>query len=973
MLHRRAPILAILAVLAAACTEEVEQNGAPDEVVIASFDPATATIPLPNDLALQASPTLPAGVQKELLQSFVVKGGFPSDQEVAITVPIRTFTRDAETGEYSPSTTPPSLDLTTLNEGTVAVVKVAPGAAERVPVEVGGYANGALTIRKVPVNGSRRWAPGRYVAALRGGEHGVKTTDGRAIGAQDIIALVAQDADLSNPENQPPGGLRPAQVTQLNQLKSLYANPVDWNGAPAANPTAWQPGAPAQGQLSAFAAVDTVFPHEELASIQTFETQPAAAKPLTDSGSGQIPFPSDFLLDPATGKVRNNPAFGPAAAGLATLDGFSTTAPLLVPLSAPVDATTLTKANVRIYQLTPTPVQLRDLSDLATGGAPQIVTQPPQFTSNGAATTIALAPAVPVEQGLPGNARVYIPPLAESSRYLVIVTNGVRDAAGDAMQRSTLMDLVFTFESPLYDFGANPSDPADDTNLAAGLGLAAADAAGLQTLRNGLGPVLDALGLRDCSGGNPCAVLAYTVTTQSVSAVSSELSALPYGVEAAAGQAFFTVSEVTEFDATSAPYDVPVEQIPNVARFLSASVATLDVLDASTGALDPTLAEWGAAEFSANRVEIPALVAVPRLPEACAPTSPCPVPLVVFNHGINGGRTQMLAVADALAARGFVVAAIDAPFHGARAYCDSNDDCDGGTCTLEPANQKAPGVCTGGNGLVYDPERGTTSASGNYFISTNFFRTRDALRQDVLDNSALVLALARPPTGVPQQADNPLQAALLQSGVVVRPDQVYFSGLSLGAMIGTSIVATNPRFSRAAFTANAGTLVDVYVNSPSYRSRVEALLASLIPGFTFEKVTPGSSAFDPVMAGQYVQTLSILKWILDPADPLNYASGVESNALASEALVAALGPLAPASTATYGQTMEGDQTVPNPFSSLLYSNAGISPDVYTSDTYPPADRHELLYAQDPAGDVVRGGVAEFLETGSATSGVIPLP
>jgi len=979
---RRASILTAVAVVSAACTESVEQDGQPDEVIIASFSPPA--IPLPNDLALQGAPTLSPGIQQELLQSFVVKGGFPSDQEVAIAIPFRTSRRNAD-GTYSPGPAPASLDLSTVNGSTVAVVKVAPGAAERIPVEVGGYANGTLTLRKVAAaDGSRRWAPGRYVAALRGGANGVKASDGREIGAEQAIALVAQNVDLTNRENQPPGGLVAAQVAQLSQLQGFFARPLDLNGVetptPAGNVVLWQPGAPAQGQLSALAAVDTVFPHQELASIQTFETQPVSARPLMDTGSGQLAFPSDFLLDPATGKVRNNPAFGPAAAGLATLDGFSTTAPLLIPLSAPVDASTITKASVRVYRLTPSPVQLRDLSDLATGGAPQIVTQPPQFVSSGASTTIALAPAVPVEQGLPGGLRVYIPPLAERSQYLVIVTNGVKDVAGNPIQRSTLMDIVFSFESPLYDFGANPTDPSDDTNLAAGLGLAAGDAAGLQTLRNQLGPVLDAFGLRDCSGASPCAVLAYTVTTQSVSAVSADLSALPYSAEAAAGQAIFTVSNVTGLDPTGAPYNLPAGQFPNVATFLSANVATLDVLDAATGALDPAVESWGAVEFAANRKEIPALVAVPNPAAVATPCGTEPpasllkcAPLVVFHHGINGGRTQMLAVADALAARGFVVAAIDAPFHGDRAYCESNADCDGGTCTLDAANQKAPAVCTGGNGLVYDPVSHTTAASGNYFISQNFFRIRDAIRQDVLDQSALVLALARPPAGVPQQASNPLQAALAQSGVAVRPDQVYFSGLSLGSMMGASIVATNPRFARASFTAAGGTLVDVYTNAPGYRAQVGALLASLIPGFAFEKVTAGSAAFDPAIAARYVQTLSILKWILDPAEPLNYAAEVDSNALANAALVSALGPLAPASTATYGQMTEGDQTVLNPFSALFYANAGLAPAIYTSATYPATERHELLYAQDPQGAFVRDDLAEFLAGGTPPTGPIPLP
>jgi len=43
------------------------------------------------------------------------------------------------------------------------------------------------------------------------------------------------------------------------------------------------------------------------------------------------------------------------------------------------------------------------------------------------------------------------------------------------------------------------------------------------------------------------------------------------------------------------------------------------------------------------------------------------------------------------------------------------------------------------------PTDGISLASGNYVISGNLFRTRDTFRQDIIDNSGLILALARPP------------------------------------------------------------------------------------------------------------------------------------------------------------------------------------------------------------------------------------
>src|SRR5690606_19163708 len=46
-----------------------------------------------------------------------------------------------------------------------------------------------------------------------------------------------------------------------------------------------------------------------------------------------------------------------------------------------------------------------------------------------------------------------------------------------------------------------------------------------------------------------------------------------------------------------------------------------------------------------------------------------PVPVVIFGHGLVTERRFVLAVGDALAAKGFAAIAIDFPYRGARTYC----------------------------------------------------------------------------------------------------------------------------------------------------------------------------------------------------------------------------------------------------------------------------------------------------------------
>ena len=121
LLRRLVPLALPLAFLS--CTPDVgshpENN--PSQVENAVFDPSTNQIPLPNDLAL--TPTALAsqkGAQLELLQTFAapcpgsaspLPCGFPSDQEVPITIDFVQQDVDASNGSLVRSK--PDLDLST--------------------------------------------------------------------------------------------------------------------------------------------------------------------------------------------------------------------------------------------------------------------------------------------------------------------------------------------------------------------------------------------------------------------------------------------------------------------------------------------------------------------------------------------------------------------------------------------------------------------------------------------------------------------------------------------------------------------------------------------------------------------------------------------------------------------------------------------------------------------------------------------
>ncbi len=300
MLVRRSGPLILLAMLAVAgCGKQVHQQAPRPVLALATFDPGVpgvraATLPLPNDLALKGAPSLPAGATRTALFQLMDLGGWPPDMTLWSPVPgiavfVRTETFDDATGMYAPSAPPAALDTASFTAQTVALVKLDGASPTAVPVAAPTYvaAQGLLIFH--PASGTLL-APGRYVFALRGGANGIKTSDGLPLEADEAIALVAPNKDLSNPDNQPPVDLTPAQVLSLEQLRASFGIGMRWAevpsetvcrgalGIPAAVPfpeaRCWLPPAatslPTPGVAAAFTGVDQVFPHQEIASIQTF-------------------------------------------------------------------------------------------------------------------------------------------------------------------------------------------------------------------------------------------------------------------------------------------------------------------------------------------------------------------------------------------------------------------------------------------------------------------------------------------------------------------------------------------------------------------------------------------------------------------------------------------------------------------------------------------------------------------------------
>jgi hypothetical protein len=946
-----------LALLAACPAPSVPQSAPPAPSSAAVFDPTTNAIPLPNDIALLSVPSTLPPAQQELLRAFQGQGGFPNDQEVPITIQFQTSTAAPE---GTVTTTAPDLEFSTINPGTlVAVLQTAQGVGPATldPIQPSDYVKtgtvGTLTLHN---KGRLPWTPGHYIVALRGGPNGIKTTGGQDIVAAPVFFLIAQGQPLNSEAalsllRAQTGSTEAAQAAaaQLQPIIDAYKN-------------------------GPFQVIDQVFPHQEAASMTTFAIAPIAGTQVQlDPGRGVVPLPIDLLRDPrpvgscaecgkltpvaactfAQGKLdAQGNCSSSAAAGFAALDGFSTTAFILAQTSDLLLASSITATTVKMFDLTnPAAPVLLDPSTY--------ITEPAEVVESGFSRVIALQPAGATAGDPTSVFRTR--PLKDNTDYAVVITNGVQDKTGKGLVPGTVAKIL-QFSNPV----------ADATGKSQLTGIDDATAFGLEAMRSKLAPVLNS---GQVNKGN--VAMAFTFHTQTILSTAAQLGALPYSTPAATavtGPLPPTIPAVTD---TFQKYGVDPGVVPNtnINEILETGITTFRLLDDTTGAFNPD-------PRAAKPLPINLIVATPKpgtVTAACPQGLPAALkcsPLIVFRHGITRGRLDMLLAADTFTAQGFTVVAIDAEKHGDRSFCTPGvtnipgtdppvPQCaGGGTCqrTLDVGSQgdgaAPPGMCstdftrqpvtpTCPNATTcpnFDGTNGIPAVSSNYLVTANFFRTRDSLRQDIIDQSQLVRAVTAP--SVPGGAANPLFDHMALQGFVIDPSKVSLVGQSLGAIQGAADVASNSRISNAVLNVGGGTIVDIFTNSPTFSAQTNVLLKSL-------KITPGPNA-------GFLQFLVVSKMILDPADPVNFAAHLTKDTLLNFIVPPGTAPSPQAPKQVLTQAAFCDQVVPNPFNFILDENVQPFP-------FPPTGapgNFQLFFRGTPS-------PATFTSCPSPTSGLPP--
>ena len=601
--------------------------------------------------------------------------------------------------------------------------------------------------------------------------------------------------------------------------------------------------------------------------------------------SGVFPYPVDLYFLGSTDGTLNIPtSLAPAFPNLASinkLDGYSTSSPMTARFSAPINPATITPASVIVLEVAvdnATKATVGFRRPLTFGVDYQARVQRTGDTgfnpATGSGGTLEIIPLKPLTPSTG----------ATNVGYLVILTNGLRDIAGNA---------------------ATPD--ADYQRIKAALPTCAALTGSINGICRLTGAHLQIAG---AVGVNPAnVVLTFSFSTQSTADSLQLLSQLAQPAPIAAEPLGVTVSQASgglipgpNSDLYAGAITLPYYLSPPTATNPAAPL-TVNWRSANPSPIDSTGTSFEITRFNPlpgklTDVTVPLLIGVPNATSPWCGAPPCAKPadgwpVVLFFPGFTRTRTDMLPVANAYANAGFVLVAMDHPLHG----MPSPEDAPGSSNVLvklplteliyvpwDPATQTGERtfeVDFVNNTTGLPPSDGIPDGSGaNSFplMLQNPVVFRDNVRQAAID--FVVLAKSLPGLDLDGDGTGDIDTT-----------RIHLSGHSGGAIIGTVTSALDVPLKSAYLNAAGGKVVYSLFNSTRYGPIFRAILQS-------QGIPAGTSIYENVIRNS--QTA------LDSGDPFNY---VAQAATARPIVLTAI---------------KDDTNVTNEASSLLVSAAGLT-------------------------------------------------
>jgi len=545
-------------------------------------------------------------------------------------------------------------------------------------------------------------------------------------------------------------------------------------------------------------------PRDEVAALWAF-TVTTRTELAMDKSSQRMPLPIDLMLDPDTGHVD-------------------------LPL-APWDSTMETEVKLRLREFTGFGLSSDMLFELT---APVDST-----TLSGDSVHLFRIEGTPVEVPatvtlMDDHMHVIVSPgeqrLDEDTRYLVVVDDSVRDVEGRHIVTMPAGHFL-KGKSPVWNGTASLVSGVD-----------AIDAHKLENARSQIQTILDGMGR-----GHILAAWPFETMAVSEPLVEARKSAERLGLDPDPHD----VQHLTTGEAI-ADFPLGVTSLGNVADVYYGTIQSPYFLDSQTRALR---ADGG------HRVEdVSFALSVPKNPKAG------PMPVVIFGHGLVTERRFVLAVANSLASKGYAAISIDFPFHGNRTYCatggpvsvvnpttgevQSLNPCESGSsCNTEGRCVDAQG---NGNHLAKFPIIDLPVASGAVFNEIDHIASsKDHFWQALVDLGSLDRSLR-----------HGAWSSLL--GHEVDTSRIYYTGQSLGGIMGGIFLGTSPDIPRAVLNVPGADLIRLFDGSTFFHPQMDGL-------FTRQHVQRDS------FEGK--RLLAVAGWVMDAVDPQHLGPAAGDRAL----------------------------------------------------------------------------------------------
>lgn len=229
------------------------------------------------------------------------------------------------------------------------------------------------------------------------------------------------------------------------------------------------------------------------------------------------------------------------------------------------------------------------------------------------------------------------------------------------------------------------------------------------------------------------------------------------------------------------------------------------------------------------------------------------VPIMIFQHGLNAGRSQVASVANDYARAGYATIGIDALWHADRGLGvkDAVHNFSGAAGPDGLADADDFGASVSVFDFNGDPARGIGPLDGRY--------VRDNFRQAIVDLAELVRFLKSDGLSTIADAD----AAL--TGLTFDTSTLVYTSESFGSVIGMGGFALATDLRGAVLSVGGGGIfLPILPSSPLFTG----LVAPLLRG-TFD---PALDVSDPaVLPGGAQRSLSLLQAAFAPGDPLTFA------------------------------------------------------------------------------------------------------